>query len=203
MRACWRRKEAAELSRRRACRARSATATSRPRPGTISAGEGTPRLLRSRMAGREAGHFLPGRGLVHLDRGPRAGRIGRNVEHIQAEEGCGQQIRIQVAQERTLLAQLEQRIADDEVRKMPPSPATLRLDQVEGFVFDQMTTNNDPRRPLSNRAAGVERELASAVVCRGARRKRRRHRSHRAPSPHAADVASPSGRSSKSTTRTG
>jgi hypothetical protein len=80
-------------------------------------------------------------------------------------------------QERTLLSQLEQRIADDEVKKMLPSPATLRLDQVEGFVFDQMTTNNDPRRPLSNWVEGVEREPASAVVCRGARRKRRRHRS--------------------------
>jgi len=40
-------------------------------------------------------------------------------------------------QERTLLSQLEQRIADDEVKKMLPSPAALRLDQVEGFVFDQ------------------------------------------------------------------
>src|SRR5262249_37152556 len=34
-----------------------------------------------------------------------------------------------------------------------------------------------PRRPLSNWVEGVEREPASAVVCRGARRKRRRHRS--------------------------
>jgi len=72
-------------------------------------------------------------------------------------------------------------IADDEVKKMLPSPATLRLDQVEGFVFDQMTTNNDPRRPLSNWVEGVEREPASAVVCRGARRKRRRHRSTAVP----------------------
>jgi hypothetical protein len=77
----------------------------------------------------------------------------------------------ELRQERTLLSELEQRIADDEVKKMLPSPATLRLDQVEGFVLDEMPTDHLPRRSLSNRVEQVECELASWSNARGVRRK--------------------------------
>jgi hypothetical protein len=45
------------------------------------------------------------------------------------------QIRSKVREERALLSQLEQQIPDDEVKKVLLGPASLRLDQVEGFFL--------------------------------------------------------------------
>ncbi len=47
------------------------------------------------------------------------------------------QIRAKVREERELLSYLEQKVADDGVKKALLGPALLRLDQVEGFYLDQ------------------------------------------------------------------
>jgi hypothetical protein len=86
--------------------------------------------------------------------------VTKNSERID-------QIRSKVREERTLLSQLEQKIADDEVKKVLLGPASLRLDQVERFFLDQKTLD-EPRSEaaLSKWLEGAERELASAIKCR-------------------------------------
>ncbi len=76
-------------------------------------------------------------------------------------------IRSKVREERALLSELEQKIADEEVKNVLLAPASLRLDQVERFYLDQ-TTLNQPRseEALSKWLDGAERELSSAMKCR-------------------------------------
>jgi len=77
------------------------------------------------------------------------------------------QIRSKVREERALLSELEHKIADEEVKKVLLGPASLRLDQVEGFYLDQKTLD-EPRSEAawSKWLDGAERELASAIKCR-------------------------------------
>jgi hypothetical protein len=77
------------------------------------------------------------------------------------------QIRSKVREERALLSELEQQIADDEVKKVLLGPASLRLDQVEGFFLGQKALD-EPRSEaaLSKWLEGTERELVSAIKCR-------------------------------------
>ncbi len=76
-------------------------------------------------------------------------------------------IRAKVREERELLSNVEQKIADDWVKKVLLGPASLRLDQVEGFYLDQKRLD-EPRSEatLSKWLDGAERELASAIKCR-------------------------------------
>jgi hypothetical protein len=74
------------------------------------------------------------------------------------------QIRSKVHEERALLSELEQKIADEEVKKVLLGPASLRLDQVEGFYLDQKTLDETRSEAAWSRwLDGAERELASAV----------------------------------------
>ena len=77
------------------------------------------------------------------------------------------QIRSKVREERALLSELEHKIADEEVKKVLLGPASLRLDQVEGFYLDQKTLDEPRSEAVWSRwLDGAERELASAIKCR-------------------------------------
>ncbi len=77
------------------------------------------------------------------------------------------QIRSGSQQQRALLSELEQKIADEEVKKVLLGPASLRLDQVERFYLDQKRLD-EPRSEAawSRWLDGAERELASTRKCR-------------------------------------
>ncbi len=77
------------------------------------------------------------------------------------------QIRSKVHEQRALLSDLEQKIADEELKKVLLGPASLRLDQVEGSYLDQKRLDESrSESALAKWLDGAERELASAIKCR-------------------------------------
>src|ERR1700741_4552779 len=75
-----------------------------------------------------------------------------------------EQIQSKVRAERQALAEIGQKIADEEVRKVLLGPASLRLDQVEEFFLGEQVLNK-PRSEanLSRWLAGADRDWASPI----------------------------------------
>jgi hypothetical protein len=84
----------------------------------------------------------------------------RNAERID-------QIRSKVHTERKLLAEIGQKIADEEVKKVLLGPASLRLDQVERFYLgEERLAETRSEANLAKWLDGAERELRSAMTRR-------------------------------------